>query len=68
MKTHIICPKCKKTLKVMSKDLTPNDLSTIPHFTMIGRCEECDYDATWDQWDDGINEIVEINVKQYFFG
>ena len=32
--------------------------------SVVGRCEECDFDGTWDIDEEG----NEINFRQYFFG
>ena len=59
----MLCPKCGKPLQEMwSEDWHNNQYELIT--SVVGHCEECDFDGTWDIDEEG----NEINLKQYFFG
>ena len=62
------CPKCGKEMKVMALlDITIlNDGSEDSE--VLGRCEDCDFDATWEIVIDMDNHIEEFNLRRYFFG
>ena len=64
----MLCPKCGEEMKVMTLlDFTIlNDGSEDSE--VLGRCEECDFDATWEIVIDMDDNIEEINFKRYFFG
>ena len=38
------------------------------HVEVLGRCEDCDFDATWEIETNMNGTIYEFNLKQYFFG
>jgi transcription elongation factor Elf1 len=66
------CPKCNKEMKLMCR-LDEMRLSNgIKIMKVLGRCDDCDFDATWKintTWrTDVISSKVEYDLKQYFFG
>ena len=64
----MLCPKCNKEMKIMSllDFMILQDGSECEE--VLGRCEDCDFDATWETVIDMDGNIEEINCKQYFFG
>lgn len=64
----MLCPKCNKEMKIMSLlDITfLQDGSEDTE--VLGRCEDCDFDATWEIVIDMDNHIEEFNFERYFFG
>ena len=38
------------------------------HVEVLGRCEDCDFDATWEIVTDMNGRIEEFNFERYFFG
>ena len=64
----MLCLKCGKEMKVMALlDLAIlNDGSELSEF--LGRCEDCDFDATWETVIDVDGHIEEMNLERYFFG
>lgn len=54
------CPKCGKPLIEMWRETWGEPKRT----SIVGRCEDCDFDGTWDLDKDN----KEINFRQYFFG
>lgn len=64
----MLCPKCKKEMKVMAllDIMILQDGSE--HTEVLGRCEDCDLDATWEIVIDMNGNTEEFNFQQYFFG
>ncbi len=61
------CPKCNKEMKVIQL----LDLLTLLNGELeevLGRCEDCDFDATWEIFTNLEGEASEFNFKRYFFG
>lgn len=62
------CPSCNKKMKIMCRP----EATLLPDLTeraeVLGRCNDCDFDATWiiDTYPSG--EIKEYDLKRYFFG
>ena len=47
------------------------DLMVMPdgeNSEVIGRCEDCDFDARWETFTDLLGETKEYNFQRYFFG
>ena len=59
----MLCPKCNKPLEEMWREDWCNHKGE-KITSVVGRCEECDFDGTCDIDEDG----NEINFRQYFFG
>ena len=61
------CPHCNKPMQIMycPEATIINDEETVE---VLGRCDDCDIDATWviDTLFDGT--VLEHSLKQYFFG
>ena len=64
----MLCPKCGKEMKVMAYAGPTLKSDLIKHTEVIGRCEDCDFDATWEIVTDVSGHTKEFNFKQYFFG
>ena len=64
----MLCPKCGKEMKIMAYTGSPLKFDFIKHTQVIGRCEDCDSDATWEIVRDMDGNITEFNFKRYFFG
>jgi hypothetical protein len=64
----MLCPKCNKEMKIM----TLLDLMILQDGSecseVLGRCEDCDFDATWETVTDMNGRIEEFNFERYFFG
>ena len=64
----MFCPKCGKEMKIMALlDITVLQDGS-EQTEALGRCEDCDFDATWEATIDTDGHIEEFNFKQYFFG
>ena len=62
------CPKCNKEMKLMCR-LDEIRLSNgIKRMKVLGRCDDCDLDATWKRDTNAAGEITEYNLERYFFG
>ena len=64
----MLCPKCNKEMKIMAYTGSPLKFDFIKHTEVLGRCEDCDFDATWEIWTYSDGQVSEFNLKQYFFG
>ena len=65
----MLCPKCGKEMKIMANLSGTTLMSDLTkHTEVIGRCEDCDFDATWSIVVDIDGGTEEFNLKQYFFG
>lgn len=64
----MLCPKCGKEMKVMAllDIIILNDGSE--HTEVLGRCEDCDFDATWEIQTLPSGKVYECNLQRYFFG
>ena len=64
----MLCPKCGKEMKVMSllDFMILQDGSECEE--VLGRCGDCDFDATWEIVTDMNGRIEEFNFERYFFG
>ena len=64
----MFCPKCEKEMKVMSllDFMILQDGSECEE--VLGRCEDCDFDATWETVTDTDGNTEEFNFERYFFG
>ena len=64
----MLCPKCNKEMKVT----TLLDFMILADKSedreVIGRCEDCDFDATWVIVTDVDGNTKEYNLERYFFG
>ena len=64
----MLCPKCNKKMKIICRFFATIFSDESPSAEVLGRCENCVFDATWEikTYSDGHKE--EFNLKQYFFG
>ena len=64
----MLCPKCNKDMKIMVRPEGTSFQDGSEYTEVLGRCEDCDFDATWEirTYSDG--QVSEFNLKQYFFG
>ena len=63
------CPKCNKPMKVMQVIDDRILVKDIHYQEVIGRCEACDFDGTWQKiWKPLTIVPQEFDLKQYFFG
>ena len=64
----MLCPKCNKEMKVMHllDFMILQDSSECEE--VLGRCEDCDFDATWEIVTDMDGRVEEFNFERYFFG
>ena len=64
----MLCPKCNNKMKIMVR-LDGTILQDGSEYTeVLGRCEDCDFDATWEIVTDADGHVYEFNLKRYFFG
>lgn len=69
----MLCPKCGEEMGIMSILQEEILIDLYKHQEVLGRCEECDFDATWERvyvprvgiFD---RDVREFNLKRYFFG
>ena len=64
----MLCPKCNKEMKVIYR---PKSIMLPPdskYVEVIGRCEDCDFDAYWEIITYANGNIKELNLRPYFFG
>lgn len=69
----MLCPKCGKEMKIMAVLHEDVLIDLLLHKEILGRCEDCDFDATWERvYKPRVGifdlDIQEFNFKQYFFG
>lgn len=62
------CPKCNKKMKPMCYLGTTALSDGTRNTKVLGRCADCDFDATWDRTICPSGEIKEGKVQKYFFG
>lgn len=62
------CPFCNRKMKIMS--LLVPELRNISEVTydVIGRCEPCDFDASWSVTENDVDGRKESDPKRYYFG
>lgn len=61
------CPHCNQPMNILYRP----DALILPdkeHVEVLGRCDDCDFDATWiiDTYNDGT--VREYRLRKYFFG
>lgn len=61
------CPKCNKEMKIM-KIIDIMMMQDGENVEVIGRCDDCDFDAIWEIFTDLSGETQEYNFERYFFG
>ena len=64
----MLCPKCGKEMKVMALLNIVILQDGSEDTEVLGRCEDCDFDATWEIVIDMNGHIEEFNFERYFFG
>ena len=64
------CPHCHNKMEIMyrpeGEKLTYGEVTEV-----LGRCENCDFDATWviqTTYTNHGDVVHEYNLKQYYFG
>ena len=63
----MFCPKCRKEMVIMHRPLATIFQDGSEHTEVLGRCEDCDFDATWEIVTTAYGAF-EFNLKRYFFG
>ena len=64
----MLCPKCNKEMKIMVYDVPILKSDLIKYTNVIGRCDDCDFDATWEIRSLPSGKVYECNLQRYFFG
>ena len=65
----MLCPYCGKEMKIMANLYGTTLMSDLTkHTEVLGRCEDCDFDATWKIITDTNGKKHEFNLQRYFFG
>ena len=64
------CPKCKKEMRITCFAANCYKEGVFNVEEVIGRCDDCDFDASWEQLYVGESyELVTTrNFRKYFFG
>jgi hypothetical protein len=62
------CPKCNKEMQIIFQPQPTLLIDRSKHAEVIGRCKDCDFDATWEIVTNINGQVYEFNLKQYFFG
>ncbi len=64
------CPHCNKEMEIMWVEPTGtihiSDGSTTTE--VVGRCWDCDFDASWNIDTDRSGNVREYNLQRFFFG
>ena len=59
----MLCSKCNKEMKIMIYDVPILKSDLIKYTNVIGRCDDCDFDATWEDVQSGcialLNKLLE---------
>ncbi len=62
------CPKCNNIMKIMCRPDADYKDRRGEHVEVLGRCDRCDFDATWEIDTQYVPyKVTEYNLKQYFF-
>ena len=64
----MLCPKCNKEMEIMAYTNSTLKSDLIKYTKVIGRCDECDFDATWEIRTLPSGKVYECNLQRYFFG
>ena len=64
----MLCPKCNKKMKIMAYTGSTFKSDLVKYTGVIGRCDDCDFDATWEIRERLNGETYEGNLQRYFFG
>lgn len=64
------CPKCNKNMEIRIFGVNLYAEGNFNVEEVIGRCEDCDFDASWERVYSGkeYTLVTERNFKHYFFG
>jgi hypothetical protein len=63
------CPKCNSTMKIMCRPEADYKDKLGEHVEVLGRCDRCDFDATWEiETQYNPYRVIEYNMKRYYFG
>lgn len=62
------CPKCNKDMKIMYQPKGAMLQDGSKYVEVLGRCEDCDFDAYWELVTYADGNIKESNLRPYFFG
>ena len=60
----MICPKCNKEMQEITTLVVFQDNDNNNIDFVLGRCEACDFDASWERDTQG----NEKNIKPFYFG
>lgn len=64
----MLCPKCNKEMKIMVRPLATVLQDGSEYTEVLGSCEDCDFNATWEIHTDTNGRVYEFNLQRYFFG
>lgn len=64
----MLCPRCGKEMVILVRPEGTTFQDESEHVEVLGRCEDCDFDATWEIVTDMNGNTEEFNFRQYFFG
>lgn len=64
----MLCPKCNKEMVISVRPKATLFQDGSEHVEVLGRCENCDVDATWEIATSADGYVYEFNLQRYFFG
>ena len=64
----MLCPKCNKEMVILVRPEATFFQDGSEHVEVLGRCEDCDFDATWEIQTSADGYVYEFNLQRYFFG
>ncbi len=62
------CPKCNKEMKIIFQPAPIIDFDGSETSEVIGRCNDCDYDATWWVCKNRAGFVKEWHLRRFYFG
>lgn len=62
------CPNCNKEMKLMCRINEVRLYNGTKRMEILGRCDDCDFDATWIRETNSEGETTEYNFERYIFG
>lgn len=64
----MLCPKCNKEMKAIYQPRPIQLPDDSKYVEVLGRCEDCDFDAYWEIVTYADGHTKESNLRPYFFG
>ena len=64
----MLCPKCNKTMEIMYQPKPIPLPDNSKYAEVLGRCEDCDFDASWEIITYADGQTKESNLRRHFWG